>query len=126
MMLVEIFGDVCRLTEFASNPKRAHFVSDPRQRKRMRNLRAHTVDDLMILDCNDAPETGLHRSADCFEIDPIDEWIIDHGGGHALLVELLARFDCFDEERTTTNQHDVAAALEHLRPAPFIFGVLGP
>src|SRR2546430_8073301 len=88
MMLVEIFGDVCRLTEFAANPKRAHFVSDPRQRKRMRNLRAHTVDDLMILDCNDAPGASLHRPANGFEIDAINEWIVDDRGGHALVVEL--------------------------------------
>jgi len=75
-------------------------VRDARLRQRVRNLRAHAADDLMVFQGHDAAGTGLDRRADRIEINAIDERIVDHGGLDVLLGKFFPGFDGFANQQT--------------------------
>ncbi len=49
-MLVELLGHIGGLAELARDAQRLHPVRDAGLRQRVRDLRAHAADDLVILD----------------------------------------------------------------------------
>src|ERR1051325_2813943 len=94
--------------------------------KRVRNLRAHAANNLVIFDGHNATLRLFDGSADCGDIDVIDEWIIDDRRLLSFFGELLAGFNRSEEKWTGGDQHNVRTLREDLRFAPFVFGAFDP
>ena len=96
VVLIEMLGDVRRLAELAANAKGLHSMRDAGEREGMGDLRAHSADDLMILDGDDAAGTALHRTADSLKINVIDKGVVDDCGvlGSALRARLAVAWGC--------------------------------
>src|SRR5713226_8824763 len=126
VMLVEVFGDVSRSAELAADAQRLHAMRDGGEGERVRNLRAHAADDLVVLDRDDAARGVFHGRADGVEVHPVDKGIVDDGGLDAFLRQLLSRLDGFVDQHAASDQRHVAGRLEHLRLAPLVLRVLDP
>src|SRR4051794_23506143 len=80
----------------------------------------------MIFDGNDPAMTVLHRPSNRLHVNPIYKWVVNDASGNSLLGKFSGRFDGLVEQWSAPDQNHIRSALQHLRPAPGITGVLDP
>jgi hypothetical protein len=77
VLLVELLGQVGRLAEFTLDRQRLHPVRNARLGQRVRHLRSHPADRLMVLNCNHPAAAPARGSADGLDIHPVDKRVAD-------------------------------------------------
>ena len=100
-------------------------MGNARLRQRMRNLRAHPANDLMIFNGDNAPATFLDSGADGRHIHAVDERIGHDGRGNVF------SFNCRPASMarpTNGPQATMTTSLPSARTclAPFVFRVFRP
>src|SRR4051812_44268428 len=126
VVLVKLFSNIGGLAEFTVNAQGPHPMSNPGLRESVRNLRAHATNHLVIFNRNHAAEAALDSRSYRFDIDPIDERVVDHGCRHALLAQFFSSLERLNQKRTAADQEDISASLQNLGFAPLVCRVLDP
>ena len=107
VLLVKFLRQVGALAELALNAQGLDPVRNPRTRQGMGPLRPHAANPLVIPDGHQ-PAAGLDGGSDRFEIDAVDERVVDDGGLNAEARQLPTGLDCLAQQGAGAHEDDVA------------------